>query len=103
MMEEAPQALSDNAKGLALAVASSAFIGVSFILKKIGLLRAAKCGARAGTAPSPSPTRAALLLRLRLASVRLFRACPRLGSHHRAVGRLLNDPIWLWEVVHSDF
>jgi hypothetical protein len=40
--------VSDNAKGLALAVASSAFIGVSFILKKIGLLRAAKCGARAG-------------------------------------------------------
>lgn len=43
--------VSDNAKGLALAVASSAFIGVSFILKKIGLLRAAKCGARAGTPP----------------------------------------------------
>jgi len=41
--------VSDNAKGLALAVASSAFIGVSFILKKIGLRRAAKCGARAGT------------------------------------------------------
>ncbi|PUZ59089.1 hypothetical protein GQ55_4G012700 [Panicum hallii var. hallii] len=42
------EVLSDNAKGLALAVASSAFIGVSFILKKIGLRRAAKCGARAG-------------------------------------------------------
>ncbi|OEL25932.1 putative magnesium transporter NIPA6 [Dichanthelium oligosanthes] len=40
--------VSDNAKGLGLAVASSAFIGASFILKKIGLLRAAKCGARAG-------------------------------------------------------
>ncbi|GJN39357.1 hypothetical protein PR202_gb28469 [Eleusine coracana subsp. coracana] len=40
--------LSDNAKGLALAVASSAFIGVSFILKKIGLLRAGKGGVRAG-------------------------------------------------------
>jgi hypothetical protein len=39
---------SDNAKGLALAVASSAFIGVSFILKKIGLLRAGKGGVRAG-------------------------------------------------------
>lgn len=42
------EAVSDNTKGLALAVASSAFIGASFILKKIGLLRAAKCGARAG-------------------------------------------------------
>lgn len=40
--------VSDNAKGLALAVASSAFIGVSFILKKIGLLRAGKGGVRAG-------------------------------------------------------
>jgi len=47
------EAVSDNTKGLALAVASSAFIGASFILKKIGLLRAAKCGARAGTAPLP--------------------------------------------------
>ncbi|XP_066348003.1 probable magnesium transporter NIPA6 [Miscanthus floridulus] len=40
--------VGDNTKGLALAVASSAFIGASFILKKIGLLRAAKCRARAG-------------------------------------------------------
>jgi hypothetical protein len=40
--------VSDNAKGLALAVASSAFIGASFILKKIGLLRAGKGGVRAG-------------------------------------------------------
>ncbi|KAM3298010.1 hypothetical protein ACQJBY_039796 [Aegilops geniculata] len=39
---------SDNTKGLALAVASSAFIGASFILKKIGLMRAGKCGVRAG-------------------------------------------------------
>ena len=44
MMEE----VSDNAKGLALAVASSVFIGTSFILKKIGLLRAGKDGVRAG-------------------------------------------------------
>ena len=40
-------------EGLALAVASSAFIGASFILKKIGLLRASKCGTRVGTAPLP--------------------------------------------------
>lgn len=40
--------VSDNTKGLALAVASSAFIGSSFILKKIGLMRAGKCGVRAG-------------------------------------------------------
>jgi hypothetical protein len=40
--------VSDNAKGLALAVASSAFIGVSFILKKGRLLRAGKGGVRAG-------------------------------------------------------
>lgn len=44
---------SDNAKGLALAVASSAFIGASFILKKIGLMRASKCGVRAGTSSTP--------------------------------------------------
>nr|CAB3471437.1 unnamed protein product [Digitaria exilis] len=45
--------VSDNAKGLALAVASSAFVGTSFILKKIGLRRAAKCGASAALLPWP--------------------------------------------------
>uniref|UniRef100_A0ACD6A5U7 Uncharacterized protein n=1 Tax=Avena sativa TaxID=4498 RepID=A0ACD6A5U7_AVESA len=39
---------SDNAKGLALAVSSSAFIGASFIVKKLGLKRAADSGVRAG-------------------------------------------------------
>jgi hypothetical protein len=40
--------VSDNTVGLSLAVASSAFIGASFILKKIGLIRAGKGGVRAG-------------------------------------------------------
>ncbi|XP_021900539.1 probable magnesium transporter NIPA6, partial [Carica papaya] len=40
--------LSENSKGLILAVASSAFIGSSFILKKKGLKRAGATGARAG-------------------------------------------------------
>ncbi|CAN6900593.1 unnamed protein product [Brassica oleracea var. botrytis] len=39
---------SDNGKGLILAVASSVFIGSSFILKKKGLKRAAANGTRAG-------------------------------------------------------
>ncbi|KAE8008700.1 hypothetical protein FH972_005189 [Carpinus fangiana] len=39
---------SDNAKGLILAVASSIFIGTSFILKKKGLKRAGAAGTRAG-------------------------------------------------------
>ncbi|KAM0912074.1 hypothetical protein ACQ4PT_013034 [Festuca glaucescens] len=39
---------SDNTVGLALAVASSAFVGGSFILKKIGLMRAGKLGVSAG-------------------------------------------------------
>ncbi|KAK8658473.1 hypothetical protein V6N13_036679 [Hibiscus sabdariffa] len=39
---------SDNSKGLILAVASSAFIGSSFILKKKGLKRAGSSGTRAG-------------------------------------------------------
>ena len=68
------EAVSDNTKGLALAVASSAFIGASFILKKIGLLRTAKCGARAGTAPHLS----ALPW---LVSIRLLHARPRIPSH----------------------
>ncbi|MQM02668.1 hypothetical protein Taro_035443 [Colocasia esculenta] len=38
---------SDNLKGFILAVASSAFIGASFILKKKGLRRAGSSGARA--------------------------------------------------------
>jgi hypothetical protein len=42
---------SDNAKGLALAVSSSAFIGASFIVKKMGLRRAADSGVRAGELP----------------------------------------------------
>ncbi|KAK9287180.1 hypothetical protein L1049_015591 [Liquidambar formosana] len=40
--------VSDNTKGLILAVVSSAFIGASFILKKKGLKRAAAAGTRAG-------------------------------------------------------
>ncbi|KAF8012530.1 hypothetical protein BT93_I0633 [Corymbia citriodora subsp. variegata] len=40
--------MSDNARGLILAVASSAFIGASFILKKKGLKRAGAAGTRAG-------------------------------------------------------
>ncbi|KAF6154832.1 hypothetical protein GIB67_033861 [Kingdonia uniflora] len=39
---------SDNTRGLVLAVLSSGFIGASFILKKIGLKRAAASGTRAG-------------------------------------------------------
>ncbi|XP_010910706.3 probable magnesium transporter NIPA6 isoform X2 [Elaeis guineensis] len=39
---------ADNLKGLILAVASSAFIGASFIFKKKGLKRAGAAGARAG-------------------------------------------------------
>ncbi|XWS55059.1 hypothetical protein CRYUN_Cryun10bG0142600 [Craigia yunnanensis] len=40
--------LSDNSKGVILAVASSAFIGSSFILKKKGLKRGGASGTRAG-------------------------------------------------------
>ncbi|CAA7020674.1 unnamed protein product [Microthlaspi erraticum] len=40
--------VSDNEKGLVLAVASSVFVGSSFILKKKGLKRAAASGTRAG-------------------------------------------------------
>ncbi|KAE8672869.1 putative magnesium transporter NIPA4 [Hibiscus syriacus] len=40
--------LSDNSKGVILAVASSAFIGSSFILKKKGLKRGGISGIRAG-------------------------------------------------------
>jgi hypothetical protein len=42
-----------NLKGALLAVASSAFVGVSFIVKKKGLRRAGAAGTRAG----PLPTR----------------------------------------------
>nr|GLL23604.1 probable magnesium transporter NIPA6 isoform X3 [Ipomoea trifida] len=41
-------AVSDNARGLILAMLSSMFIGTSFILKKKGLKRAAAAGTRAG-------------------------------------------------------
>lgn len=40
--------LSDNSMGVILALASSAFIGSSFILKKKGLKRAGASGTRAG-------------------------------------------------------
>ncbi|XP_059647507.1 probable magnesium transporter NIPA6 isoform X2 [Cornus florida] len=40
--------VSDNSRGLILAVVSSLFIGSSFILKKKGLKRAADAGTRAG-------------------------------------------------------
>jgi hypothetical protein len=39
----------DNQKGFALAVSSSAFIGVSFIVKKKGLMKARGSGNGAGT------------------------------------------------------
>ncbi|CAK9164999.1 unnamed protein product [Ilex paraguariensis] len=41
-------AVSDNTRGLILAILSSLFIGASFILKKKGLKRAASAGTRAG-------------------------------------------------------
>ncbi|KAK6916685.1 Magnesium transporter NIPA [Dillenia turbinata] len=41
--------MSDNEKGLILAISSSVFIGTSFILKKKGLKRAAASGTRAGS------------------------------------------------------
>lgn len=40
--------VSDNTRGLLLAMVSSLFIGTSFIFKKKGLLRAAAAGTRAG-------------------------------------------------------
>lgn len=40
--------VTENTKGLILAMASSAFIGSSFILKKKGLKRAGAAGTRAG-------------------------------------------------------
>ncbi|KAF3676107.1 putative magnesium transporter NIPA6 [Capsicum annuum] len=40
--------ISDNTRGLILAISSSLFIGTSFILKKKGLKRAAAAGTRAG-------------------------------------------------------
>ncbi|RWW66570.1 hypothetical protein BHE74_00026062 [Ensete ventricosum] len=46
---------ADNLKGFLLAVASSAFIGASFIIKKKGLKRAGASGSRAGTQPLPCP------------------------------------------------
>ena len=46
--KEAQMTISENSKGLILAMASSAFIGSSFILKKKGLKRAGATGARAG-------------------------------------------------------
>ncbi|EOX97750.1 Non-imprinted in Prader-Willi/Angelman syndrome region protein [Theobroma cacao] len=48
VIKEREMGLSDNSKGVILAVASSAFIGSSFILKKKGLKRAGATGTRAG-------------------------------------------------------
>lgn len=39
--------VSDNLKGFILATASGAFIGSSFIIKKLGLQRAGASGSRA--------------------------------------------------------
>jgi len=39
----------DNVVGLVLAVSSSVFIGSSFIVKKMGLIKAASNGKRAGS------------------------------------------------------
>ena len=44
----ADQSLSDQNKGLVLAVSSSIFIGASFIVKKKGLRAAGATGIRAG-------------------------------------------------------
>ncbi|VAH31618.1 unnamed protein product [Triticum turgidum subsp. durum] len=38
----------DNLRGFALATSSSAFIGSSFVIKKIGLKKAGDVGVRAG-------------------------------------------------------
>jgi hypothetical protein len=40
----------DNLRGFALATSSSAFIGSSFVIKKIGLKKAGDAGVRAGCA-----------------------------------------------------
>jgi hypothetical protein len=65
---------SDNAKGLVLAVSSSAFIGASFIVKKMGLRRAADSGVRAGeSARFLLRVRGCLLRRLDLPAVGLVR------------------------------
>lgn len=40
--------VSDNTRGLILAMMSSLFVGMSFILKKKGLRRAGEAGTRAG-------------------------------------------------------
>ncbi|ESQ53116.1 hypothetical protein EUTSA_v10027592mg [Eutrema salsugineum] len=53
--------VTDNEKGLVLAVASSVFVGSSFILKKKGLKRAAANGTRAGSFP-PYPLFTIILL-----------------------------------------
>lgn len=45
---EREMGVSENSKGLILAVASSVFIGASFILKKKGLKRAGAYGTSAG-------------------------------------------------------
>jgi len=42
-------ATHDNVIGLVLAVSSSVFIGSSFIIKKMGLKKAASNGSRAGS------------------------------------------------------
>lgn len=40
----------DNMRGLSLAMSSSAFIGSSFVIKKVGLKKAGDSGVRAGCA-----------------------------------------------------
>jgi hypothetical protein len=42
----------DNVRGLTLAMSSSAFIGSSFVIKKVGLKKAGDNGRRAGCASS---------------------------------------------------
>jgi hypothetical protein len=44
----------DNVRGLTLAMSSSAFIGSSFVIKKVGLKKAGDNGVRAGCASSNS-------------------------------------------------
>jgi hypothetical protein len=49
------QHIPDQAKGIALAVSSSLFIGASFIIKKKGLKIASATGVRAGKLHELSP------------------------------------------------
>lgn len=78
---------TDNAKGLALAVSSSAFIGASFIVKKMGLRRAADSGVRAGELRHSVAEAPLLPCLLPLASG--SRRCGSVGRRGGRLGRLI--------------